>query len=404
MRAAAEASGYELLTPATAGDYVRTRPELARLVAADGKLGVREVGDGNLNLVFVVQGGGSLVLKQALPYVRMVGPSWPFTPERATAEARALAAHSSLAPELVPAFYGFDHHRYVIAMEDLSDHRVWRDALNAGEQHPAAAAAMGRYVARIAFGTSLFAIEAKELKRRVAEAMNPWLCEITEDLVFSEPYVDTERNWFQAALLPDLAELHDDDAFVCAMGELKYAFMTQAEALVHGDLHTGSVMVRADGSTKAFDSEFAYYGPVGFDLSCLWGNYLFALARARALGREPLAGWLRGLPRETWEAFESELRALWPRRVDPRVFTDAFLERWLRKVHADAVGMTAAELCRRTLGLAHVSDIETLPERERERAVRALLRVARRIAPARAEIASADVLVAITDELLEVTL
>jgi 5-methylthioribose kinase len=177
--------------------------------------------------------------------------------------------------------------------------------------------------------------------------------------------------------------------------------MTQAEALVHGDLHTGSVMVRDDGSTKAFDSEFAFYGPVGFDISCLWGNYLFALARARMLHREEHAAWIRGLARETWHAFESELRALWPSRVDPRVFTDAFLERWLLKVHADAVGMTAAELCRRTLGLAHVADIESLSEQERECAVRALLRVARRVAPARAEIGSADELVAVADELIK---
>lgn len=402
MSATATIRAYDLLTPETIPGYIRSRPQLAGLVDADARLDIREVGDGNLNLIFVVTDpdGRSLVLKQALPYVRMVGPEWPLTPERGTAEARALAAHSPLAPDLVPAFYGFDHDRYVNAMEDLSSYRVWRGALNDGERHPAAAVAMGRYVARIAFGTSLFGVEAKELKERTAEAINPWLCEITENLVFTEPYVKEERNWYQPELQPDVDELRADKAFVCAIGELKYAFMTQAEALVHGDLHTGSVAVRVDGATKAFDSEFAYYGPVGFDISCLWGNYLFALARTRVLGNESFADWIRGLPRETWEAFEQELRSLWPGRVDPRVFPDAFLEAWLGKVHADAVGMTAAELCRRTIGLAHVSDIETLSEAERERSVRGLLRVARRIAPVRAEISSADELVAIADELI----
>jgi len=39
---------------------------------------VREVGDGNLNLVFIVEGAsGAAVVKQALPYVRLVGDSWP---------------------------------------------------------------------------------------------------------------------------------------------------------------------------------------------------------------------------------------------------------------------------------------------------------------------------------------
>ena len=39
---------------------------------------VREVGDGNLNLVFIVEGPlGRGIVKQALPYVRLVGDSWP---------------------------------------------------------------------------------------------------------------------------------------------------------------------------------------------------------------------------------------------------------------------------------------------------------------------------------------
>ena len=39
---------------------------------------VKEVGDGNLNLVFVVKSpSGAVIVKQALPYVRLVGDSWP---------------------------------------------------------------------------------------------------------------------------------------------------------------------------------------------------------------------------------------------------------------------------------------------------------------------------------------
>lgn len=70
----------------------------------------------------------------------------------------------------------------------------------------------------------------------------------------------------------DAAELAADEEFVAAMGRAKWLFMTKAEALIHGDLHTGSVMVRSpEGSTecdsvRVFDSEFAFYGPVAFDL------------------------------------------------------------------------------------------------------------------------------------------
>ena len=100
---------------------------------------MQEIGDGNLNLVFVCQdaAGRGVVLKQALPYVRLIGPEWPFTPRRAVAEARAYREHGRFAPELIPALYAFDPERYILAVEDLSDHRVWRTALTDGERHDA---------------------------------------------------------------------------------------------------------------------------------------------------------------------------------------------------------------------------------------------------------------------------
>jgi 5-methylthioribose kinase len=143
-------------------------------------------------------------------------------------------------------------------------------------------------------------------------------------------------------------------------------------------------MVRPDGSTKAFDPEFCFYGPVGFDLGLLWANWIIALARAEALGRAEHADWIATLPGEAWTAFEGELRALWPRRVDPRVFTDAFLARWLAQVGADAAGFAAAEAARRVVGLAHVSDLETLDEGVRAGAGAGVLRAARRLLVERA--------------------
>ena len=47
---------------------------------------VREIGDGNLNLVFLLkyEDGWGLYIKLALPYVRMTGEGRPMTPDRAT--------------------------------------------------------------------------------------------------------------------------------------------------------------------------------------------------------------------------------------------------------------------------------------------------------------------------------
>lgn len=52
-------------------------------------------------------------------------------------------------------------------------------------------------------------------------------------------------------------------------------FCERAQALIHGDLHTGSIMVTSD-STQVIDPEFAFYGPMGFDIGAFLGNLVLA--------------------------------------------------------------------------------------------------------------------------------
>ena len=77
-------------------------PEVSvKLGGAAAEWRVREVGDGNLNLVFIVEGPtGGLVVKQALPYVRLVGESWPLPLERSWYEYNALVEEARYAPGL----------------------------------------------------------------------------------------------------------------------------------------------------------------------------------------------------------------------------------------------------------------------------------------------------------------
>jgi 5-methylthioribose kinase len=377
---------YEFLTADTIGEYIAVHPTLASRVDVGAITEIDEVGDGNLNLVFIVHDahGGGVVLKQALPYVRLVGPDWPMTPDRARHEAEALQLHGSLAPALVPEVYLFDADRYILGMEDLSDHRVWRGALNDGLRHEGVAAMMGEYVASVAFGTSIFGLDPEEQKMIAARSANPELCTITEDLVFTEPYFENGRNSVIVANEKDAAALAADDVMVRAMGNAKWAFMTHGEALIHADLHTGSVMVRAASgdegpvdSAKAFDSEFAFYGPVAFDLGALWANYTIAAARATALGDDDRAEWCMNLCDQTWSSFEESFRSAWPSRRDARVFTDGFgddlVERWREETWLFA----AAKMARRIVGLAKAKDIESLPEELREGAARGVLETAR---------------------------
>ena len=374
--------GYAPLEAETVEAYLDGRPDVrARLPG--GPLTVREVGDGNLNLVFIVRSAATpdvpgIVLKQSLPWVRVFGEGWPLTLERAVREARAYEAYEPIAAEALPAYLGFDETRYVLALEDLGDLRVWRGALNDGERHQGAASTLGRFVARIAFGTSDFGLQPEERKARLVASSNPELCRITEDLVLTEPYLEHEHNWHHPALDPLVAEIRADTALRREVGVLKHVFRTHAEALIHGDLHTGSVMV-GGGRTVAIDPEFAFYGPVAFDLGALWANAAIADVRAARLGRpEAFRAHLASIVRASWDAFRMELERLWPDRADP-FLDDGFREAWVRGVWHDAVGFAGTKAIRRMIGFAHVSDIETLDEPDRSAAAAAVVRIGRRL-------------------------
>jgi 5-methylthioribose kinase len=370
------------LTGAEVAGYVADRPALRELIDP-ATLAVSEVGDGNLNQVFVCAdaAGRRLVLKQALPYVRLVGPSWPMTEQRAAREAAALRVHGALS-DVVCRLLGFDSTRHVLALEDLSDHDVLRTRLNAGGAHAGVAEVLADYVADVAFGTSFLALDEQEFRRRAAAAVNPELCAITEDLILTEPYLGAERNSVRAGVAAAVQRLQDDEAWVDGALALKHRFLTTQEALVHGDLHTGSVFVRGaagarDFSVKAFDAEFACYGPVGFDLGLLWANLLFAGVRATVLGEPERARSLVEAVPLSWERFCGRLTAHWPRRHSPAKYPDSFLGWWLRRIRSDALGFAGCEAARRTIGLAKVSDLESLDDAAYAPAAGTMLRLSR---------------------------
>jgi 5-methylthioribose kinase len=392
-----------VLTVQTVPGYLAERPNLAALVDL-ATIEVKEIGDGNLNLVFVVTdaAGRGLVLKQSLPYVRLVGESWPLSQDRILAEARGYDAAVALTPETIPDYHGLDYENRVIALEDLSSWTVWRSALNEGRISRGAAAFVARHVARVGFGTSAFALESDAVKLAAAGAINVDLCKITEDLVFTQPYIDHPDNSWHEELTADVLALRDG-GLVDEIAALKHRFVTHAEALLHGDLHTGSIFVPAGDSTvpaKVFDLEFGFYGPVAFDLGALFGNVLLAQARATALDRPAeFQQWLAGLVAEAWTAFEEQFRALWPTRIDAS-YTDAFLNAWLRQTWADAIGFGGAKAIRRIVGLAKASDIESLEPVEHVQAARQVLTTARAWIQSRASVADPVALAALTADSL----
>lgn len=379
---------YPLLEAGDVVDYLR-RSGLDRLLG-DGRAEVRDVTGGNMNRVFVARAGGrGVAVKQAPPWVQVAGPDWPASPDRIAAEARAYGYLAGLVPDIVPVVHAFDASAYVLVMEDLSDLRVLRDVLVEGVGAAAAGApgepdavglgeAVGRFVGELTFATSDLAMTATERAALTAAAVNPDLCQLTLDVLLDEPYRPHEHNRFDPALRADVEAMYADDALKVAVSELRSVFRSRAEALIHGDLHTGSVMVgRRDGAdaVKVFDPEFSFVGPIGFDLGLWWANLAIAAAAARASGRTDLADARQAAVPASWDAFERVWRSRWPSRVDA-AFADRYLDTWLARIRREAVGFAGIEAVRRVAGYSHAADLTTLPDDVRVPAQRRVLRAA----------------------------
>jgi 5-methylthioribose kinase len=374
---------YRILREADLRDYLAALPAAAgALGGAPGGWSIDEVGDGNLNLVFIVKGAtGGLAVKQALPYVRLVGESWPLPRSRAHYEHLALMQQARLAPGLVPQIVHHDDALALTAMELLSPHIIMRKGLIAGTIYPRFVEDITTFMARTLFFSSDLAISAAEKKEGIAAfAGNHALCKITEDLIFTDPYREAEQNrWTSPWLDKTAAAFREDMEAHVAISRLKLKFMNQPEALIHGDLHTGSIMV-TESETRVIDPEFAFYGPMAFDVGAIIANlimaYLASPGHERAVGeRRALEDWLVETIEGVWTEFERKFLELW--RTEARgdaypaiLFTgssgalhlEAERHRNMDQLFRDAVGFAAAKIIRRILGLAHNIDFEWIED------------------------------------------
>lgn len=344
---------------------------------------VREVGDGNLNLVFIVKGEkGSVVVKQALPYFRLVGADWPLSLRRTFFEYQALRRQEARAPGMVPAVFHFDEQQAFVVMEHLEGHVTLRKALIQGQQLPRIAEHLGLFMARTLFRGSDLHMETGERKADLALfAGNADLCAITETLVFTDPYFAAPLNRHTAPQLDRLvASLRKDRDLRVEAQKLKQLFATKAETLIHGDLHTGSIMVDAD-STKVIDPEFAFYGPAAFDVGVLIGDFWMSFFSQRGHenggDRAAMRRYLLKVVSNIWTGFRDEYSRLWhdermgmlyPRRLFEDRGDGSGAEQALHQVlHAiweEMLGFAGIGIHRRILGLAHNADFELIEDRE----------------------------------------
>ena len=414
---------YRQLSEETVGAYLAEIPELRSRFSSFDDLEVREVGDGNLNYVYIVTNRAkseeTVAVKQAVPFLRIVGESWPLSRHRMDFEIAALKRQGELCPDHVPAIYFASTDMSLVVMRNLSDHRILRGEMIKGRMFPRLAEHMSTFLARTLFFTSDFFLDNEAKKEAVRSAINIELCKITEDFVFTHPYDDSDTNEYNPELPRSAIDgIQKDPAVRAAVGEMKYSFMSSAEALIHGDLHIGSIMGN-ENETFVIDPEFAFYGPMGFDIGALIGNlYLAYFAhdwRQRDMGNdpEPYRTWLLDTAAAVWTKFEEKFLALWRendagedgtsfigRDLDTGQSAEAFRSRFMAKLLADAIGFAACKMMRRIVGIAKVADIAGIPDLKARAVIeQQALEMGRRMVVGRGDFGSIDAVNALAREI-----
>ena len=370
---------YEPLTIETLADRLGSVDAICKIVGDDtSKWEIDEVGDGNLNLVYTVSSdAGDIIVKQALPYVRLVGDSWPLPLSRSFYEHEVLVRQAKRDPGSVPQIIYFNKVQAIIAMEMLLPHVILRKKLIAGEYVDGLAQRLGEFCARTAFRGSDLSLQTADKKSDTALFQgNLALMGITESLVFTEPYFAAEMNHHTDGLDPIVRILRSDVEMKTEAQKMLLKFTANTETLCHGDLHSGSVMC-TDNETKVIDPEFGFYGPMGFDIGMLISNYLMAYF-SQPSHRESdtlldYQTWILKVIEGTCEAFQQEFKNLWNSERTGILFPQSMFEdqgdssefalnEMLEHIWQDAVAISGIEMHRRVLSLAHNADFEEISD------------------------------------------
>ena len=186
---------------------------------------------------------------------------------------------------------------------------------------------------------------------------------------------------------------------------MKHIFAATPETMLHGDFHTGSVMVTA-GETRVIDPEFAFYGPMAFDVGMLlanfWMSYFSQVGHESEGKRDDMRAYLLNVVVVIWQAFRAEFSRLWHTErhgilYQRQLFEDQgdmlgseqALELVLHTVWVDMLGFAGVEMHRRILGLAHNADFETIEDADlRAKCETKALKLGRHLAVNRAQIHS----------------
>jgi 5-methylthioribose kinase len=280
-------------------------------------------------------GGASYVVKQARAALERF-PEYRVTTERILFEARYCEVVRARVPEqagVLPRVIFFDEVARVLVMEDLGESERLDARLAGCRAEPATLEALGAFLGAVHEATRT---QAESLAPRFA---NDEMRQLHGEHIFTLPYGPNDF-----PIEPRLRALADDvlarPGLRARIAELRARYYGKGEALVHGDVQAGNVLVQG-ARPRVIDAEIAHVGDPAFDLGQAFAHVHLHRAHARDL--------------RSLEACELALRGGYARAAGARS----------SEIAARARAYAGVEILRRAIGAARLSVLGTTARAER---------------------------------------
>ena len=255
-------------------------------------------------------------------------------------------------------------------MEDLKDCIILRDALIKGKILYHLPEQITDFIIETTLSTADFFTDAFSKKNEVIKYTNKELCKISEELVFTEPFFNLlKENVFSDCLKKYVEkEFYKNKQLQFEVAKLKYEFMNNPQALIHGDLHTGSIFTN-DKYIKVMDCEFAFYGPIGYDLGTLIANLIFSYVyHLNITNNKKFMRFIYNAINDIIKLFKKKFLIKFKKDIkDISAKNEEFKKYYLDNVLKYSFGICGLEIIRRTTGCARVKEIESVSD-EKKRA------------------------------------
>lgn len=370
---------YKLLDQESAIEYAVSK----KLFQASEKITCQEIGDGNINYVFRLRGDKkSYIFKQADELLR--SSQRPLSQNRMDIEAFMLNYYNKSTPKFAPKLYFYDRDLKLIVMEDLFDYKNLRHEYMNGNFYQGTTKRLGEFCVKSLLPTTIFYMDLNKRRKLQSMICNEDMCNITEDLVLTEPFIDyKKRNVITEGLEKYVEEnIYNDRNLQLRAAILKEKFVNDKQALIHGDLHTGSIFVK-EGSVKIIDPEFATFAPIGYDLGNVLANLFFALLYNDEVlknleGANEIKRHIEIFIKSLYSSFAEYFKK--KKVIDPSFNNKNFINKTIQDYMTDMYSFCGTELLRRTIGDSKVLELTSIDDlKTRQRVDKLLINFAKNL-------------------------